>query len=639
MLTSHPELSPGMSLADASLALLRGAVMIAGLLVPGAAILRALRLPLSFSGAYLGSAVTLYLTVVLCSMTHVRLSAATLALSLTTVSIIAVILARSQPPVAATPDDELGCFSLFSGLGAWLPLYLVFWAVIVWRLSTQPLTGADLDFRWNWLASQMLNFGSLDSYPPRNALDFTRFIWVESIPPGVASLRAWSWAATGQTAERWANLEVLVQAIALHDAIKRLALAWGGRAAARAAVLIAAALPLLSWAAIMGQETGLTSLSLCAMFWGIVRWRQTQLSSWLIFAALAGVAGTSAREYGLIFPLLGIAALLFLRAPRREVLTFAIVALLLGLLWPLRVWSLTGNPVYSLECGPIFPVNGRFVSWAASISAGSGSLFRSWDDWIQLGRYLVLFAPLALVCAMAVFVIWFRERTSAPVPTRLTTLGLVALIALWIISIPYTGGGLFYSMRVLAPAFALLSAFGGFVMSQGSRRVVSIGSALMVVALLLTLPSTLTLPINPFRIAAADWPNAARRFVDGSRKADAKLAAELATLPSHEKILSECVSLPRSLAPAGIEVVPLWSPDADYLFDRATSDVEAAARWKAIGMRYLVMTRSPTQLAWLARHAVWREPLFHVRQLWQSEVYVLFEITASPEPSSAPEKS
>jgi hypothetical protein len=104
--------------------------------------------------------------------------------------------------------------------------------VIIWRLVTQPLNGGDVDFRWSWLAEQLLQHRTLDFYPPLTAADFGKYFWIESIPPGVASLHAWAYACGGSTREVWASAGVWLQLLALHDLVWRLAFNWGGRPAA-----------------------------------------------------------------------------------------------------------------------------------------------------------------------------------------------------------------------------------------------------------------------------------------------------------------------------------------------------------------------------------------------------------------------
>ena len=74
----------------------------------------------------------------------------------------------------------------------------------------------------------------------------------------------------------------------------------------------------------------------------------------------------------------------------------------------------------------------------------------------QLVRYLLLFA--LPTCAGLVLAAWRAQITFT-----LAAAFLVATVALWITSIGYTAGGLFYSMRVLSPVFALAAVLGGVV--------------------------------------------------------------------------------------------------------------------------------------------------------------------------------
>ena len=597
-------------------------LLFAGLLGPGALLLRALRLPPSLAGSFIGSAALLYLAVVLLVLAGVPVDLGTLVIVLTLASLAFWVWSRRRPAHVAAPD-EIRPGAFLTGLGPWTPLYLAFWAVVAWRFATQPLNGGDIDFRWSWLAEQMLKHGSLDFYPPRTAGDFTSYFWVESIPPGVASLHAWAYACAGGTREVWTSAGGLLQLLALHDLAWRLASHWGGPVAARRAVLLAAAMPMLNWSFLLGQETGLTALAVCGLVFALARWDPARPSGWLGLAALAAVVGASAREYGLVFPLLGFGLLALRRAPRRAWLGFAAVAVPAALVWPVRTWCLTGNPFYSLGAGGVFPVNPLFVDWAASISSGSRHLLSQPADWAELARYFLLCAPAALPCWLAIG--W--PAASRPPAARLSAAGVLLTVGIWYASLPYTGGGLFYSLRVLSPAFALGAIFGGQALgSRGGRTVDILLGALLVV----TLPVSLTLPHNPFHLSPAEWPDAGQRFVDARRHADADLSRQLQSMPGHTRILSECVSLPRSLAAAGITVVPMWSPEVAWLFDRRLAPAEVARHWQQSGLRYVVMTRSPAQLELLSRRAVWLAPFFAVQRAWQSDGYVVLAVTAAP---------
>ena len=604
-------------------------LLLAGLLLPGAMILRALRLPWMLAASFTASAAAIYACVVLFALLHIPVSLVTLATSLGLVTLGFGRWARRRN-APFPPTESTGPFSFLLELGPWTPLYGAFWTVVLWRLVTQPLNGGDVDFRWSWLAEQMLRHGSLDFYPPRSAADFTRYFWVESLPPGVASLHAWAYACGASTRELWTSAGVGLQLLALHDWVWRLATEWGGKTAARRAVLLASATPILSWSVLMGQETGLTAMAICGLCFALSRWYQSRATGWLALAALAAIVGASTREYGLAFPVLGLGILAVMRAPRRGLLIFAAMALPLALAWPVRTWVLTGNPFYSLGLGGIVPVNPVFVAWSASLSAGTRAAFATRVGWNEIVSSLVLCAPAAVFCWLAVAVHAARGLREA----RWCAMGIGVAAALWFLSVPYTGGGLFYSLRVLSPAFALGAAFGGYALYAAARAPLSrvMVNGVLAGLLLVTLPATLTLPKNPYRVSPHEWPGLGRQFVAGSRQADAALSRYLQSQPGHARILSEGVSLPRSLAAAEITVVPPWSPEVAWLFDRSLKPAEVARRWRQSGLHYVVMTRAPAQLELLLRLARWRAPFFSVRKIWESDAYVVFGVATPPPP-------
>jgi hypothetical protein len=614
---------------------LRLALLLAGLLVPGAALLRALRLPFTFAGSFLLSASLLIASVVVFAIFRLPVTLLTLSTALVTLTTAAWVVASrrvskksAQPP----PAEDTHSFAAFTTLGWWTPLYAAFWLIVLWRLGTQPLTGADVHFRWSWLAEQIVRLGSLDFYPPRTAADYSAYPWPESLPPGIASLHAWSYLCGGTTRALWTSPAVLLQLLALHELIWRLAFSWGGEPAARRAVLLAAATPLLTWASLIGQETALTSLSVCGLLFGLLRWHKTHAPAWLAFAALASAAGAFAREYGPAFPLLGLGVLAFMRAPRRALVLFATVSLPLTALWPLRTWVLTGNPLFSLNLAGLFPVNPLFATWSAHFHTEARGALLALEAWRQIARYLILFAPAALFGALALFLHARRGLREA----RWCALCVATCLALWIASVPFTAGGLFYSLRVLSPAFALAAAFAGYAIMAADTPARRIADVALALTLLATLPFTLTLPENAYRLPTRAWPDAARRFEISGTQSSAELLAALRALPTrhgahaHNRLLSDYAGLPHALAGTDLSVVPFWSPEVAWLFDAHTSPQECLRRWRASGLRYVVTSPAPRFLDFLNRHARWPAPHFVITPVWQSEAYVILEVITEP---------
>ena len=610
---------------------LRLVLLLAGLISPGFALLRALRLPFTFAGSFLASAACLSTYVILFALLRLPITLLTLAtaLTVTTAGAFAVAARRPKRTAAPAPPEDTRSFAAFATLGWWTPLYAVFWLIVLWRLGTQPLAGPDTNFRWGWLAEQIVRLGSLDFYPPRTAAGYSAYPWPESVPPGIASLHVWSYLCGGAVRALWTSPVVLLQLLALHEFIWRLAFSWGGEPAARRAVLLAAATPLLTWASVIGQETALTSLSVCGLLFALLRWHKTRASAWLAFAALAAVLGASAREYGPAFPLLGLGLLALMRAPRPALLRFGAIALPLAALWPLRTWVLTGNPLFSLNLAGLFPVNAVFATWSAHFHTPARHALFSLEAWSQIARYLVLFAPAALFGTLALILHARRGLREA----RWSALCVATGAALWFASVPFTAGGLFYSLRVLSPALAVATAFGGYALLAAptpARRAADFALALVLLA---TLPFTLTLPENAYRTPPHQWPAAARAFVHLGTQTSAQLTAALLALPGNHRILSDYAGLPHALAGTGLTVVPVWSPEVAWLFDDKTPPDAVAHHWRQSRLRYIVTSPSQPFLDFLNRHARGSAPLFASTVVWQSDAYLIVEVITEPAPA------
>ena len=609
----------------------RLAALLAGLLLPGAALLRALRLPLSLAASFMGSAAILYLSVVALAIFRLPVTLLTLGGLIAVVS--AALFAWSQrlptrlgvKPAAALVN-ETSSFAPFTRLGVWTPLYMAFWGIVLWRLATQPLTGADIAFRWSWLAEQIVHLGSLNFYPPRSAADYSAYAWPESIPPAVASLHAWAYLCGGAIRALWTSPGVLLQLLALHEFVWRLAFAWGGEAAGRRAVLLAAATPLLTWSSVIGQETALTALAVGGLLYALQRWQSTRAPGWLTLAAMASVAAAGAREYGPAFPLLGLVVLWLMRAPRAALLWFAGVAVPLAALWPLRTGILTGNPFFSIGVAGIFATNPVFTLWSAHFHTTARAALLTLDGWQQIARYVILFAPAALFGGLALILHLRRGLREA----RWCAAGVAGCALLWVASVPFTAGGLFYSMRVLTPVLALTAAFGGYAIMAAEAPARRVGDLALLLALLGTLPLTLTLPENAYRVAPREWPDAARRFELIGAETSAQFSAALLALPGHDRILTDYAGMPRALVGTGVTTVPFWSPEVAWLFDEKTPSAEVARRWRASGIRYVVTSPSPPFLDFLHRHARWTAPPFALLPVWNSEAYVILEVIQEP---------
>ncbi|HEY0864815.1 MAG TPA: hypothetical protein VGD97_11975 [Lacunisphaera sp.] len=605
---------------------LRLALLLGGVLLPGSMLLRALRLPWSLAAAFATSAAVLYAVVLVFAWTGAVISLATLAAALALVA----LLARVLPARPAT--TQLGSsFAGFTRMGWWLPLYGAFWLIVAWRLGVHPLNGPDVAFRWSWLAEQMLQVGSLDFYPPRSGEDFVRYFWAESIPPGVAGLYAWAYACGGSAHALWTSPVVALQLLAVHELVWRLAGRWGGEVVARRAVLLAAACPLLTWAVLLGQETGLTALAVTGIVWCLTHLREEDGRRWAVLAGCFSIVAASTREYGVIFPVAAIAATVWLQAPRAQTWLLAAVALPVALAWPLRVWLLTGNPFHSLNVAGLFATNPIFTAWNDLLRGPAGAALGSSEGWIALARYLALWALPAVAGLVALLFLLVQRLREA----RIVAAFVGLMLLLWFVSVAYTAGGLFYSLRILSPAYALLAVvaaygLGFWLQHPAAARLAAAALALLVLE---SLPKTLVLPENPYRLGFREWPQAAARFPAEVRAVNDALLARVRPLPDRHRILSDHAGLPRVFAPIGTEVAPLWSPEVAWLFDGTLEPEVVAQHWRQSGLRYLVLGKNGATAGFMQTYARWRAPYFTLQPVAETDTHVILEATVPAAPA------
>jgi hypothetical protein len=209
-------------------------------------------------------------------------------------------------------------------------------------------------------------------------------------------------------------------------------------------------------------------------------------------------------------------------------------------------------------------------------------------------------------------------------------------ILLWFLSVGYTAGGLFYSLRVLSPAFALLAVTASYglaltVQSRMANRILAAGIAL---GLLESLPKTLVLPENPYRAAPRDWLQAANSVPLLANQWDARLLEKVQPLPGRHRIVSDYVGAPKLFARINTEVAPLWSPEIAWLFDATLPPEEVARRWQKSGLRYLVLLKSGPTVGFIPAHARWRAPYFTLNTVAETDAFRVLEASVPVTPGA-----
>ncbi len=589
----------------------------ATLVLPGWLVARAAGLPQPALAGFLAAPALLVALALGLGAAGLRLAPAHFILAWTALTATAGLWAwrrRSERVAAATlPGDAAPPLPVPAGW--WLPVIPVL-AVVVWRSTTQPLFGIDTVFRWNFLAEQILARGTLDFYPPVRPEDHAVYGWPDGIAPAVSLLYVWIYGLAGEARPAATAPIVVLQFALVLVGVHALARRWFSAAASAWAVALAACSPLLAWAVAMGQETGLTALAALGLLLYLPRSRAEETAAAVLWAGLAAGLGALAREYGLVLPVFGFVLAVARRLSPRALGTFAVVALLVAAPWYVRTWLLTGNPVYNLAVGPLFPVN--------AVHAWLNADFQAELGWSRLpaGAAGAFFGTtlIALLCAGAGSVAFAR---SAP-----ALVGTVVLFAaVWAASVGYTAAGFTYSLRVLAPAIAVAAVLGGAVLARRipPGRVARFALAGLALAATDAALRTLTLPVNVYRVPPREWPALGRAVHDYHAR---PVYADLARRIGAERAV---VFGPHALlVNQGAAVVPLWSPEVAYLFDAALPPAEIARRLRTAGFGYILLTRGRVNERFLARSAFFRDPADALVPVWSDADLVLLRVAGAP---------
>ena len=97
-----------MELTAAIIALAKLALLLAGLLVPGAMLMRALRVPVTVATSFAGSAVALYATVLALQFTSITISLASLTGGLAAVTLVVIVLVARFGRSGTATEENFG---------------------------------------------------------------------------------------------------------------------------------------------------------------------------------------------------------------------------------------------------------------------------------------------------------------------------------------------------------------------------------------------------------------------------------------------------------------------------------------------------------------------------------------------------
>ena len=449
-------------------------------------------------------------------------------------------------------------------------------AVLALRSTTSPLLGGDTLFRWDFLAQRIQAVRTFNFYPPLTPADFRSYFFVDGIPPLVSFTNWWLYAAAGR------HLPVLTCVLVVAQFACTLAFTYGAASALfsrRAGILAAAILascPLYFNSVVLGQETGLTALSIAATLYFIVTEHLQNSLSAMVLAGMAAAVCALSREYGWIAAIAGVVAVLWRRRPAKDVLVFCAVALAVAGPWYARNWIRAGNPFYSLSFAR-FAVNPIHTGLLESYRASLGLKEWTISNWVGL---IVNLVPFALIPVLAGVPALFKDLR-----VRGYLLMIACLLgAVWIQSIGYTSGGAEKSVRVLSPVLVVLSIAAAGLLEPLTRRTWQIRA--LVLAILLcqvwTAANGAVYPSDLLSLAPSQWLPSA--FPGKSSNVEFEVRDRLTSLlPPGYRVLSDSAYLHAALIGKGIDVVPVWSPEVRFLFSSTAEESDRRLRELRIG--------------------------------------------------------
>ncbi len=598
--------------------LLRGLLIVAGLLLPGAGWALAIRAPLPGFAAGVISLLLIFAGVVGLPALGVSVSLLSLAGWLGLMALAGGVCWRLSRPVSGGRFEFPREWWL-----AWpvLPLVLV----AIWRAVMQPLSGVDADFRWDHLARLIVTGGNLDFYPPVSAEDFGRYFWVDGIAPLVSGVYAWTYLAAGSSAKIWTAIPVLMQAGGLLAMLFALARQWQPEARAGwFACALAGGTMLLQFAFNLGQETGLTTLGAGGMVYYLSHWQSRREIRLLVPAACCAGLAACAREYGAFCLLAGLVWLIACERGMRSAWWFLLIGAVWPGLWHLRVWSLTGNPLYPHDLAGLFPVNPVFRAWMQGYVDDYGQVWTQLAGWREFGRLIAVSCLPAVLGLIASGVGGWRRPG-----TGLWWLLGAATVFVWLLSIPFTAGGLFYSMRVLGPLLLLGCAAGGAVLAGWVPQGRYLAGLLVALGLFATDASlrALTMPRNPHAIPAREWLSAGAVYQEEfARESGGFVEAAVSRVTG--RVLSDSAGLQSLFQQHGRTLLPLWSPDVRFLFEH-DDPRDAAMRLRELGYSHVLFKRAQSSADFLTKTGVLKKLEGRLEPVMANDTFIMFALKSS----------
>ncbi|MCU1235672.1 MAG: hypothetical protein JWP63_3639 [Candidatus Solibacter sp.] len=542
--------------------------LLLGLFLPGFFIAKHLRHGLPWASAFPISLVILFHSIFWLGILHVPITLWTVAPGLIAISAVGAWLVRraaipAEPIAGERWSRQDRMLIVSSGLVG---------AVLLVHSAIAPLTGGDTLFRWDFLAQRLLALGRFDFYPPLAAADFRTYFFVDGIPPLISFTDWWVYASAGWYLPAMTSVFVAAQfACTVAFTYGAASVLFSQRAGVLAAAMLAGT-PLFFRSVVLGQETGMTALGIAATIYFVVSARGENDRAAMVLAGIgAGVCALS-REYGWIAVIVGAIALLWRRQSAKDVVLFGLVAAAVAGPWYARNWMLAGNPFYSLRFlnFAVNPIHDRILHF---YNASLGADHWTGAEWVNVLRYLLVFATLPVVAGIAGGMARFRTHGYLP-----AIAGVLA--AVWLQSVGFTSGGPEISTRVLSPALVVLAIAGAGLLEKSRWQRAAVAAIL--VCQVWTVAQGVIYPMDPFSLRPEQW--FASAFPRVPPAAEFQIPDKLVQIfPRGQRVLSDSAYLHAAMIDKGVEVVPVWSPEVRFLFSTTAEEAERRLRELHIG--------------------------------------------------------
>ncbi|HCE44116.1 MAG TPA: hypothetical protein DET40_11255 [Lentisphaeria bacterium] len=556
-----------------------------GFFLPGFLLNRIINRDNDFASAYIVSTVILFHAIFWTGVCGFKTSLVSIGiiLILTNLSLFCYCLAKGIDFKTSAPTH----FSLTrTEKLALIPVLLS--VLLIFLKSSLFHTPGDQIFRWYFLAFRILETGSFSFYPPLTADDYNLYFYTDSFPPIASFSYFWLYSLFGKAENVLVCIPVTIQFILILVFGYRLSTSlFNSKRTGIFSILLMGSSALLFYSVMLSQETGITALSVTALVYFLVR-RNPCTNGDAMMAAFAASLGALSREYGGIFIVCGIIVITWRRIPLRILFYFLLYCAIFTIPWYIRTLILTGNPFYSNQVFGLLAVN--------PVHTG---ILDGYREALGLKRYLAwdIVLPLATGISLVLGIPFFTGLISTFM--QIKKLGFFLLITalmfiLWMYSLQIVPGGLYHSMRILSPVIAILAICGSYFLDYVSMERPKLRLALLCILscmCLLTLIQNIVAPFNPLTLKFKEWPMAAGIVPESASIPELDM---IQAIPEGSKILSDNAHLHAILALNGrenrnIRVIPVWSPEVQFLFEKEMSFDEGVSRLKKCGINYVFL--------------------------------------------------